>query len=308
MKIVEEGKAMFSRLKASVPVFAAGMAVVGPAFACNHYDAAVAAVQSVDRPKAERLYEAIGADPACDDALRNWVGKFLARVSFRDGIQPGAPIAEKREALEMALGYEKHWRSFYELGRLDWDVRDYGAAATNFQLALDELAEGNPSHTASDYEIAELYRLAAASVALADEPVALSSTRSGGPRGILRDRVRGFEVEEVPLPITFEFNSTSFDKAGQLYAEALLEHVLSTEPEVVRLHGHTDPRGDEEYNYSLSVGRAVAVRNFLASNGFKGHVEVRGFGETQVPPPPPGIEPGSNEHFRIARRVTFSSS
>ncbi|HEY8210451.1 MAG TPA: OmpA family protein [Myxococcaceae bacterium] len=58
---------------------------------------------------------------------------------------------------------------------------------------------------------------------------------------------------------------------------------LETVPEQhVVVEGHTDTKGDEDFNYELSVFRANAVKDFLASRGVdRSRVEAVGFGETR---------------------------
>ncbi|MXQ09743.1 OmpA family protein [Alphaproteobacteria bacterium GH1-50] len=277
-----------------------------PAAACPQYDTIVSAVQGQDTAGARVLYEEIVFSAACDDAIREWVGDYLARESFfaaRDATDP----ARKRALLEEALTFEKHWRSYAELGRLSWEARDYPDAARNLQLALNELSEGDQSHAAAPEEIAEVYDLATAAVALAETAVDMPKTRSGQTGGIFQTSFRGFEVEEVSLPITFKYDSTEFDDVGRDYANALVEHIALAAPPAIRLGGHTDPLGSEDYNLALSEARAETVRQLLLSKGYAGQITVEGHGETMLPPAPPGIEPNSPEHFRIARRVAFSA-
>lgn len=273
--------------------------------ACPQYDTVVAAVQANDQTGAEVLYEEIVFSAACDDAIREWVGDYLARENFLTAMN-SEDGATKRALLTRALGFEKHWRSYAELGRLAWDEGRYAEAAVNLQLAINELAEGDQTHAAETSEIAEIYDLATAAIALADEAVALPKTRSGAVGGIMTMNVRGFAVEEVSLPITFEYNSTSFDASGQSYAQTLVDHVLMTAPPSIALGGHTDPVGGEAYNLDLSVARAAAVETLLRDSGYQGDITVQGYGESQLPPAPPGIIEGSEEHHRIARRVAFA--
>jgi outer membrane protein OmpA-like peptidoglycan-associated protein len=276
-----------------------------PALACPQYDTVVAAVQSGDKSGAEVLYDQIIFSAQCDDAIREWVGDYLARENFLASLDAASPDA-KRAHLNKALKFEKHWRSFAELGRLEWSLGDYAAAGAQFQLALNELSEGDQSHAADTAEIAEVYELATAALALAEAPVDMPRTRSGNTGGIFTTSIRGFEVEEVSLPITFEYDSTEFDAIGAEYAQTLVEHIALSQPAVIALGGHTDPVGPDEYNMNLSMKRAEAVKSFLVANGFDGEVEIAGYGESDIPPAPPGITPGSPEHHRIARRVAFS--
>ncbi len=283
-----------------------GLGLAAPALACDGYDAAVAAVQTEDAAAAATIYDALIADNACTDDFREWVGDFLARDAFAVTLTD-VDEATKRAAFETALGYERHWRSFAGLGQLDWAAKDYAAAAAHFQLALNELAEGDQTHKAETGEIAEIYQLATASLSLADQVVDLPTTRAGNPSVMLTGKVRGFEVEEIPLPITFEYNSVQFDAAGLDYANALVNHLLMVNPVSVNLGGHTDPVGGEEFNLALSEARAEALATYIKAAGFEGEIITTPYGESRLPAPPSGIEAGSEEHHRIARRVSFTS-
>ncbi len=69
----------------------------------------------------------------------------------------------------------------------------------------------------------------------------------------------------------------------------------------LKLSGHTDSKGSEEFNMQLSNNRANAVKDYLVSKGVDGNkVEAIGFGETQP------IETNKTEKGRQAnRRVAF---
>ena len=83
--------------------------------------------------------------------------------------------------------------------------------------------------------------------------------------------------------------------------------ILLSAPASIALGGHTDPVGPDDYNMSLSVARAEKVKAFIKNAGFTGEVLISGYGETKLPPAPPGITPDSPEHHRLARRVAFKS-
>ena len=280
--------------------------LLSPALACPQYDAATAAVESSDAATAARLYEEIVIEPRCDDSFRGWMAHHLAREHFLMGMDQGSDAPTRRAAFEASLGYERHWRSYQALGQLAWDAGDYTQAAGNLQLAINELVEGPADNLASKDEIAALYQLATAAVALSDEVVDLPRTRSGNEGGIFATNIRGYVVEEIPLPITFEFDSVSFDATGAAYAGILAEHLLTFGPQSITLAGHTDPVGGDEYNLDLSEERAKTLASFVRDHGYGGDITVVGLGRSQLPSPPPGIEDGSKEHHRIARRVTFS--
>jgi hypothetical protein len=101
------------------PLLAICALTAAPALACPQYDTVVAAVQSDDNTSAEVLYNEIVFSAVCDDAIREWVGDYLARESFLSALAT-LDENEKRALLEKALQGEKHWRSYAALGQLDW--------------------------------------------------------------------------------------------------------------------------------------------------------------------------------------------
>jgi outer membrane protein OmpA-like peptidoglycan-associated protein len=275
------------------------------ALACPQYDAAVAAVNASDAAAATPLYDQIMLEPTCDDAFRGWLATFLAQESFRAGMDEGQSADARRAAYEASLTYEPHWRTWAAMGRLAWDGQDYTTAAAELQLAINALVDGPADHLAAASEIAEIYQLASAAVALSDSVVPIPVTRSGSQGGLFATNIRGYEVTEIPLPITFAYGTDDFDTSGAAYAQMLADHLVTFAPESIALTGHTDPIGGDEFNQVLSEQRAAALADFLRANGYEGEIVVGGVGRTQIPPPPPGIVEGSEDHYRIARRVTF---
>lgn len=291
------------RSKLPVALFLVGLCP-GQALACAAYDAVVAAVEADDRAEVTRLHDVLAADETCDAAIHDWAGIYLARQHLRDGLDSGLAPEARRAALQAALSLETHWRTLSELGRLEWSEKNYAEAADFLRRALTEIAEGNPEHEAKPADITALRNLYTDALALSGDTVASADAGSE----LFRTSYRGFTVEETPLPITFRYDSTEFDAQGRRYAQQLRDHVLTHNPPRIELDGHTDPRGGETYNLELSVARAETVRQFLLEGGYGGEIVVRGFGESKVPPPPEGVIAGSEEHYRIARRVIFRGS
>lgn len=70
---------------------------------------------------------------------------------------------------------------------------------------------------------------------------------------------------------------------------------------VIQINGHTDIRGDHEYNLDLSRRRARAVVDFLSSNGIKrDRTQFQGFGSTH-----PIATNDTDEGRQLNRRVEF---
>lgn len=117
------------------------------------------------------------------------------------------------------------------------------------------------------------------------------------------------KVERVGEGIVVEFSSAvlfGFDQSD-LSADAKanldkLVKVLNTYPETnIEVQGHTDSKGTESYNQTLSVKRATSVSDYLAANQIKGErITTKGFGETL-----PKYDNETDEGRAQNRRVEF---
>ena len=97
------------------------------------------------------------------------------------------------------------------------------------------------------------------------------------------------KVERVGEGIIVEFNSNvlfGFDKTN-LSADAKtsldkLVKVLGSYPDTnIEVQGHTDSKGSESYNQTLSENRAVVVSGYLKDNAIvSNRVTIKGFGES----------------------------
>ena len=105
----------------------------------------------------------------------------------------------------------------------------------------------------------------------------------------IENTVPDAKVERVGEGIVVEFSSNvlfAFDKSN-LSEDAktnldklvtVLNHYADTDIEV---QGHTDNKGSEAYNLTLSEKRATAVSGYLANKGISSNrVTIKGFGET----------------------------
>ncbi len=91
------------------------------------------------------------------------------------------------------------------------------------------------------------------------------------------------EVEILKAASKVQFTPTSATILSDYYdeldrvAELLNKYPNST----IRLEGHTDSDGPDDYNQTLSVQRANAVKDYLTNKGiFSTRIEATGFGET----------------------------
>ena len=96
-----------------------------------------------------------------------------------------------------------------------------------------------------------------------------------------RELLRGFEVLAVPLPINFYFGQARFTPAGEKAVEELADAAKQQNVDTMTLVGHTDPRGDHQYNVELSKRRAAVTRDYLLAHGVKARIVVDGKGPDQ---------------------------
>lgn len=259
-----------------------------------------------DPERAETLADlhdaAIGA--GCADELRVGLGTLAARAAYLvAGADPGLTLEARRDLLLQARNRGRVWQALALLGDLDTEARDRAAAAQHYQEALDALADEratptppNPAVIGAIFAKAEVARL------LAEDYV--PTTRSAGaPGGLARGEIRGFVPRKVAVPVTFAFDSAAFDAQGEQYAEEMLAYLAEQGEPDIRLIGHTDPRGAEDYNLDLSVRRAEAVASFLKARGYRGTItaEGRGEGDPIVLDDPSAYS--EDERHRLARRV-----
>jgi outer membrane protein OmpA-like peptidoglycan-associated protein len=78
----------------------------------------------------------------------------------------------------------------------------------------------------------------------------------------------------------FELNSTSLTRASQEAMKEIIATVKSLKSIDISVVGHTDRLGTRQKNYTLSVERAVKVRNILVSQGVDPRIiQANGYGE-----------------------------
>ncbi len=103
--------------------------------------------------------------------------------------------------------------------------------------------------------------------------------------------------------VTFDTNSAVV-RPG-LYSEInRVAGILNQYPSTfVRVEGHTDSRGSDEYNRELSIRRANAVKNLLLQRGVAdSRIEVVGFGET-MPVATNDTEAGRQKNRRVEIKI-----
>lgn len=102
--------------------------------------------------------------------------------------------------------------------------------------------------------------------------------------------------------IYFDFNKADLREESFAELDRLVE-LMNLNPSVkIEIAGHTDDKGSDEYNQTLSQGRAESVMNYLLEQGIGGdRVVAKGYGESA-----PEVPNDSDENRQINRRVEFT--
>lgn len=82
--------------------------------------------------------------------------------------------------------------------------------------------------------------------------------------------------------IFFDYNMASLRPESRKELNKLLGFMKENKDVAIIIGGHTDSRGNDDYNMRLSQERAEAVRDYLTSNGVvENRLTARGYGETK---------------------------
>lgn len=108
-------------------------------------------------------------------------------------------------------------------------------------------------------------------------------------------------IIQVAETLEFEFDKAIIKRESYGDLEALTNLLLIRDDLVIKMEGHTDNQGTEEYNMKLSKDRVEAVKQFLVANGVEAErIKTSYFGETK-----PIADNGTREGRATNRRVAM---
>jgi outer membrane protein OmpA-like peptidoglycan-associated protein len=119
------------------------------------------------------------------------------------------------------------------------------------------------------------------------------TARVGDVQGALKDlgaTVKGREIKiNLAADVLFDFDKWDLrPEAGPALDKVVA--VLQTYPKAaVLIEGHTDGKGNDQYNQKLSERRADSVRSWLAAHGVGAAMTTRGWGKSR--PVAPNTKP-----------------
>lgn len=88
----------------------------------------------------------------------------------------------------------------------------------------------------------------------------------------------------VIKPIFFDFNKSNIRLDAQYELENIVDVLRANPTMIIKIESHTDSRGRDKYNLSLSDRRAKSTRDYILSRGIKPEriESAIGYGETQL--------------------------
>lgn len=94
------------------------------------------------------------------------------------------------------------------------------------------------------------------------------------------ERRRAEAMSALTSPIYFEYDAAELSDDARATLDAKVP-VLAANPGIhMRIGGHTDSRGSDEYNVALAQRRAASVRAYLAQRGIdSSRLEIVSYGE-----------------------------
>ena len=101
--------------------------------------------------------------------------------------------------------------------------------------------------------------------------------------------------------VYFDYDQAELSASAQAALDAKLPIVLANSGLRLRISGHADERGSDEYNLALGQRRASTVKRYFTDRGVDAsRIDVVSFGEER-----PEASDGTEEGFKINRRAEF---
>lgn len=95
-----------------------------------------------------------------------------------------------------------------------------------------------------------------------------------------RERMMAEAMSALLAPIYFEYDAAELSEDARATLDAKVPVLVANPGIYLRIGGHTDSRGSDEYNVALAQRRAASVRAYLAARGVdQGRLEIVSYGE-----------------------------
>jgi OOP family OmpA-OmpF porin len=103
-------------------------------------------------------------------------------------------------------------------------------------------------------------------------------------------------IDRLTIHVNFDFDKSVIRKVDMAELKKASEFVRKYPGSKVKLEGHTDSRGTEEYNQTLSEKRAEAVRQWLIKDGAAEKAKILATGYGELKPIAPNTTPDGKDN------------
>jgi OOP family OmpA-OmpF porin len=88
-------------------------------------------------------------------------------------------------------------------------------------------------------------------------------------------------IDRLTIHVNFDFDESNIRETDKAELQKAIDFVRKYSGARIKLEGHTDSKGTEEYNQKLSENRAEAVKQYLVQEGAveKAMISAVGYGE-----------------------------
>ena len=109
-------------------------------------------------------------------------------------------------------------------------------------------------------------------------------------------------AKEIFVDVHFDYNQSDIRASERPIVEGIAGYMREHPTLTIKVEGHCDERGSNEYNMSLGENRALAVRSHLASLGIAAdRIQTRSYGEEK-----PAVAGSGEEAWHLNRRGEFA--
>jgi len=137
----------------------------------------------------------------------------------------------------------------------------------------------------------------------ADEARRLAAARQDSINAANEARNRAVAAvrEALAAKVYFDYDASDLSSEARATLDAKLAIFQANPGLRIRVAGHADERGSDEYNLALGQRRAVAVKRYLSDQGIDpSRIDVVSYGEER-----PEVTDGTEEGYRMNRRAEF---
>lgn len=264
------------------------------------------AQEALDAERAAQTFEQVEKSSACTVDNKIKLGRNVALIFYRLAYSRAGSPDEQKRLLDRALHYGRPWQVLAWAADLAMSAKraeEYENAVTLYQDALDDIRDSKRTPKAPPPEVIAAIHKKAQAASLLSPTYVRQINRAGEPSGLSCTRFRGYEPRATAVPVQFEYNSTAFTQKGEKAVKDMLFYLRKQGEPDIQLIGHTDPRGTREFNQSLSLRRAAAVKDYLQKGGYRNAIRITGRGEDEPfkADDPEGYS--EEERYQLDRRV-----